>query len=298
MRTPGVRMAISITLLIALVVGLQIALERAAPAVAASTDNVLYVQSPEVLARAALSYDALAADLYWLRTVQHYGRTKLSTDLAKKYDLLHPLLDLTTSLDPYFNVAYRFGAIFLAEPFPSGPGRPDQAIALLEKGLRTQPAKWEFAQDIGFINYWWLHQYDEAARWFERASKLPDAPAWLAAIAAVTLAQGGNRDSSRQLWQELARNAEADWLKRAAEQRLLQLDAMDHIDQLQGALAEYQRRAGRPAGDWRDLIAARMLGGFPVDPLGLPYQLQSGTGKVTLSPESSLNPLPLEPIRR
>ena len=49
------------------------------------------------------------------------------------------MLDLTTTLDPLFNVAYRFGAIFLAEPYPGGAGRPDLAIALLEKGLQARP---------------------------------------------------------------------------------------------------------------------------------------------------------------
>ena len=51
------------------------------------------------------------------------------------YPLLYPLLDLTTTLDPVFNIAYRFGSIFLAEPYPGGAGRPDLAITLLEKGL-------------------------------------------------------------------------------------------------------------------------------------------------------------------
>ena len=47
-----------------------------------------------------------------------------------------PLLDLTTTLDPYFSIAYRFGAIFLSEASPGGPGRPDQAVALLAEGRR------------------------------------------------------------------------------------------------------------------------------------------------------------------
>ena len=51
------------------------------------------------------------------------------------YALLYPLLDITTTLDPLFNIAYRFGAIFLAEAYPAGAGRPDLAIALLEKGI-------------------------------------------------------------------------------------------------------------------------------------------------------------------
>ncbi len=106
------------------VIGLQAIHERNGGAPAAQTTNLLYVRSPEAMRRLALSYDQLLADVYWIRTVQHYGRTKLSTEPTKRYDLLYPLLDLTTSLDPLMNVAYTFGSIFLAEPHPGGPGRP------------------------------------------------------------------------------------------------------------------------------------------------------------------------------
>jgi hypothetical protein len=259
------------------VVGLQALHERNGGPPGGTSANLLYVRSPEAMKRLALSYDALAADLYWIRAVQHYGGTKLSTDPNKAYDLLYPLLDLTTSLDPRFNVAYYYGAIFLAEPFPGGPGRPDLSIALLQKGLQAQPGKWEFAQEIGFIYYWWVQDYAEAAAWFRRASVLPNAPSWLTALAATTLAQGGSRASSRVLWEQIGRAAEDDWFRSEAQRRLLQLDAMDQIDQLNAAL-----RAG-------------VLRGLPVDPTGVPYRLQSG--RVDVDPRSLLYPLPAEPVR-
>ena len=65
----------------------------------------LYVQSPAVLRRIVLSFDALAADVYWIRALQHYGGDRLSRDGRERYRLLYPLLDLTTSLDPYFTIA-------------------------------------------------------------------------------------------------------------------------------------------------------------------------------------------------
>ena len=139
--------------------------------------SLMYVQSPEVARRLALTFDALAADIYWMRAIQHYGGTKRAIDsVGGSYDLLYPLLDLTTSLDPNFRIAYRFGAIFLSEPLPTGAGRPDLAIGLLEKGLRAQPDRWEYAQDIGFVHYWWRRDYMEAAAWFLRAAKISGAP--------------------------------------------------------------------------------------------------------------------------
>ena len=101
--------------------------------------------------------DALLADVYWIRALQHYGRERLKPSEARRYELLYPLLDLATTLDPRFTIGYRFGAIFLAEPHPGGAGRPDLAIALLKNGVARNPEKWDYYHDIGFIYYWNLH---------------------------------------------------------------------------------------------------------------------------------------------
>ena len=82
------------------------------------------MRSGAAIKRLALDFDALAADVYWIRALQHYGGDRLSTGRGRNYELLFPLLDLTTTLDPYFNIAYRFGAIFLSEPYPGGPAGP------------------------------------------------------------------------------------------------------------------------------------------------------------------------------
>ena len=277
------------------VVGLQALHERGGGPPASTTVNMLYVRSPEAMKRLALSYDDVLADIYWIRAVQHYGSTRLSTDLNNRYDLLYPLLDLTTSLDPRFDVAYYFGSIFLAESPPGGPGRPDLAIALLEKGLRAQPLKWEFAQSIGFVHYWFRQDYDEAAAWFAKAAAFPNGPIWMAPLAATTLAQGGRRESSRLLWQQVARTAEHEGFRNEAVRRLRQLDAMDQLDGLRQVVAAFQRSVGRLPSGWDDLQRAGSLPGTPVDPSGTPYRLESGI--VSLAPDSPLNPLPTEPIR-
>ena len=290
MRLP----AAIVILLLGGVIGLQAVHERRGGVPAFDTPDMLYVRSPEAMKRLALSYQSLLADVYWIRAVQHYGGTRLSNDPNASYDLLYPLLDLTTSLDPRFNVAYLFGSLFLAGPPPGGPGRPDLAIALLEKGLRAQPEKWEFAQAIGFVHYWWRQDYPEAAAWFQRAADMPGGPFWLKSMAAVTLAEGGRRDSSRQLWQELSRS-ELEWIRNEGQRRLLQLDAMDQIDQLQAAADAFERQLGRPVADWDDLRRAGYLRGSPQDPTGAPYRIESG--RVTLDTASRLYPLPVQPPR-
>ena len=283
----------AIVLLGIAVVGLQALEDRARAALVPDTESAdfLYVQSPAVLTRASLSYSALVADLYWIRAVQYYGGRRLSKG-PKSYDLLYPLLDLTTSVDPYFDIAYRFGAIFLSEEYPGGAGRPDLGIALLQKGLTVQPAKWQFAEDVGFIHYWWRHDYGTAADWFNRAGDMPKSPEWLKPLAAVTLAEGGNRASSRTLWTEIARNSDFDFLRKQADFRLAQLDAIDGIDFVERIVQQYRERTGGLPTSWNDMIRAGFLRGVPADPTGVPFRLDPSTGTVTLDRSSSLNPLP------
>ena len=292
--------SVAVAVLLAAVVALQVLREgleaRATPREAAA---LLYVRSPEAARRLALSYSSLVADVYWIRALQHYGRSRLAQDPAEQYELLFQLLDMTTSLDPLFNIAYRFGAIFLTEPPPGGPGRPDLAIRLLEKGLQAQPRRWELAQDIGFVHYR-AGDYLAAADWFRRAAEVPGAANWLPLLEAVTRAQGGSRDTSRQLWLHILEQArgEEEWMRRQATLRLRQLDAMDDIDALMRAAADYERRSGAPPKMWWDLVASGYIPKAPLDPAGYPYQLNPWWGTITLDPASPLNPLPTDQIPR
>lgn len=289
--SPGLLLALP--LLLAAAVGLLMTRDRARQTYQAPP--MLWFTSPDAMKRMALGYDSIVSDLYWMRAVVYYGGQRLAADAPANYDLLYHLLDLVTTLDPRFNIAYRFGAVFLADSYPNGPGRPDQAIALLQRGWE-RTGRWEYLHDIGFVNYWWLNDYPAAAEWFEKAAAVPGAPAYLRGLAATTLAQGGNRQSSRLLWQQVLNAGDAEWMKGNAEFRLRQLDAMDVIDALNEASRRYAERNGRPPASWQELATVVRLQGVPLDPDGTPYALDPTTGIVDLGPESTLRPLPTETV--
>jgi len=277
-------------------VSLQVARDRWYPRDDPEREQILYVRSGAALQRMTLSFDALAADVYWIRAIQHYGGDRLSGPKAQtKYQLLYPLLDLTTTLDPYFNIAYRFGAIFLSEAYPGGPGRPDQSVALLRKAIVVMPYKWQYYHDIGFVYYWRLRDYQSAAVWFQRASEQPNAPNWLKALAASMLVHGNDRAAARFLWQQIARSEEP-WLRRNAERALLQLQALDQIDQLEAVVRRFPPAAGEQY-TWNGLMQRGKLIREPFDPTGTPYLIDPATGQVRVSEQSPLSPMPEEPRR-
>ena len=257
----------------------------------ASSDRGLYVRSGRVARALALSLKPLAADLYWLRTIQHFGGDRLSHRRDRPFELLQPLLELTTSLDPHFVVAYRFGAIFLAEPPPGGPGRPDAAIALLEKGLRADPGKWQYAEDIGFVHLWHDGDAKNAALWFRRAAEIPGAPNWLGPVAATTMT-GADRTMAAAWLEDMAEHASEAWIRAIAARRLRQLSAMADIDRLEALVPEFQKKMQRNPTGWADFEAAGLIRGVPADPAGAPYEYFPASGRVRLHPRSPLSPLP------
>ena len=209
--------------------------------------------------RMALEFDALAADVYWIRAHSALRRRAAHQAPSRgNYELLYPLLDLTTTLDPYFTIAYRFGAIFLSEPFPGGPGVPIRrsAAAKGHEG-RSRPSGSTTTTSASSIT-----GTCRTTRPPPRGSSAPRSSrgAELAGAARGRDAQPAAIAHRRALWQQILQS-DQEWLRRTPSAALQQLDALDQIDQLRARRAE-QSAAGRRAstrGAW--LISQRALPG-------------------------------------
>jgi tetratricopeptide (TPR) repeat protein len=251
-----------------------------------STEEILYFPSGRILKKLSLGHYGLLADIYWMRTVQYYGGKRLNAD--KRFDLLEPLINIATTLDPSLLYAYRFGAIFLSEREPVGANQPRKAIELLKKGIERNPQEWMFYRDLGFVYYWFLHDYSRAAAAFLEGSKLPDAKPWMKTFAAELLAKGGSRETARMLWQEAFDTATDARIKENAKENLLALAAQDDMELLQGFITRIQQKVGKPVVSLEELVQLGVLKRYPLDPKGFGYLLNPSTGKVELSPESTI----------
>jgi hypothetical protein len=129
-----------------------------------------------------------------------------------------------------------------------------------------------------------------AAKWFRMAASQPNAPNWLEPVAASMLIQGGDRASARVMLRQILQSDE-QWLKRAAERGLLQIDALDAIDQLRAAVQRFPPPAGERYS-WEWLQRRGVLHGTAADPTGAPFDIDPVTGEVTVSRQSQLWPMP------
>jgi hypothetical protein len=245
-------------------------------------EESLYLWSGGQVKTMAPGFENLLADLYWLRTVQYFGGQRVYAK-DKKFELLEPLIEITTTLDPRLEIAYRYGAIFLSEPVPVGAGRPSEGVAFLERGMKNLPRSWRLRQDLGFYTHIFLHDSVRAAQILHEAMQVPGAPYWLETLGASLLEKGGDRPSARRMWQQMYDQAEPGAIKANAYENLRVLAALDRVDELQEGVAESQRRSGRRPRSLAEVVADRKP---PVDPAGVPFVYDPETGVVSVSPQS------------
>ncbi len=238
------------------------------------------------VSRLAGGYSGLLAAIYWTRAVQYYGRHRLAQD--RDFALLGTLLDTATELDPHLLVAYRFGSLFLAGRLPEGAGDPQRAIYLLQRGIVANPDYWRMWEDLGFIYYWDMKDYARAARAFQTGAERPGALPWMRVLAASVAAQGGEVETSRILWAELGRSAGNDQIRRTAELHLAAFDALESLRKLDGLIAVYAQKKGRPPGSFQDLLAAGYLKGIPLDSSGERFVIGEN-GHAGLGPQSRVD---------
>jgi hypothetical protein len=237
----------------------------------ATLEEVLYISSPKALKKLSLGYDGLLADIYWTRAVQYFGNKH--HDGAQRYDLLAPLLEITTGLDPHLLVAYEYGANFLAPKPPNGGGMPERAIQLEEYGIGDNPNEWRLYYNDGFIHYMELKDYAGAAQAFARGAKVPDAHPFLALMAAKMAEHAGDLQMARLMWSTTYESTKDSTVRANAAAHLRALQVEEDVTSLEAVVGRYRQITGRFPTSFSDLESAGLIRGTPIDPLGHSYKL-------------------------
>ena len=268
------------------------------PADPNAIDDGLYLND-KTARRISLGFNGLAADWYWMRSLQYVGKKIRNYEGDIRLDdlsnlnlkLLAPLLDTATTLDPEFTQPYEYAAVVLPAI------DVQQAIRLAEKGINANPNAWRLYHQLGYI-YWSQGQYQLASETYGRGAQVPGAPAWMEAMKARILSDGGSRSTAREIYTRMYEQSSDEQVKEMARKHLIRLDSLDQQDGLRKLLTAYQARTGKCPESWRDLGQVfRTVGGpmdqsgAPLDPSGAPYLLKAGACEVELDPKTTRVPL-------
>jgi tetratricopeptide (TPR) repeat protein len=245
----------------------------------APLQQMLYISSPKLLKRLCLGYEGLLADIYWTRTVQYFGDTHRKG--GGTYQLLWPLLNITTQLDPHLIPAYEFGETFLVAKPPQGAGDPGKAIELALSGIQNNPGDWRLYYDLAFV-YYDQKDYRDAAEAFLRGSQLPNTHPFLKIMAAQMAQHGGDLSTARMMWSATLQTGHDALIRANAAAHLRAIQVDEDVTALGQLVERYHDRTGHYPSAFSELVSAGWIKSIPVDPIGHPYTLES-RGRVVVS---------------
>lgn len=248
-----------------------------------------------------LGAEGLAADWYFMRSLQYIGDKVLSqNDKGKDINiddlsdlnprLLHPMLENATDLDPHFIAAYSYGAMVL----PAIDA--ENAIRFVSKGIANNPDSWRLYQHLGYI-YWKTGRYDKAAETYEKGSRLEGAQPFMKLMAASMKTGGGSRETARAIYREMLAGSTDEMVTITAQRRLREIDSLDEREAIDKVLTEFKESNGRCANSFGEVTSQLMAVRLPegralrvdhanrlVDPTDAPYLLDKEPCRVRLDP--------------
>ena len=262
-------------------------------------EESLYLNGPAIK-RITLAFNGVAADWYWLRSLQYVGRKVVNYEDThggnfdfhnlSSLDLrgLPSLLHLTTTLDPQFLEPYYYGALILPDL------NREDAIALLNHGIDANPDKWQLHQHLGYI-YWQRGNYQKASEVYAAGARISGAPPWMLAMSARLKAEGGASQAAREMYTHLSEASADPTVKEMVARQLMRLDSVEERDKIRRILSDHAARTGRCAASWKEISAALRkaslrvdAAGAPLDPESIPYRLIKNGCDVDLDENSEV----------
>ena len=235
--------------------------------------HLLYLPSGRYLKVITFGYEGLAADLIYIWSIQYYSNYQIQD----RYDYLDQIYRrVIAELDPHFVDPFLVGSMIMSVE----AGRDDLALTLLDDGMAKNPGEWILPFQAGFLCYQRLHDYARARDYFERALKIPGAPAPVKRIYAEMYNRLGDRRASLRYWSEIHDTAGSDYIRRVSFMHVHDLAIQVALEDLSRLVEEYRRRHGEPPPSLEALVREGMIAALPRDPEGNPFRYDPRSGQV------------------
>jgi tetratricopeptide (TPR) repeat protein len=203
----------TLALLLLAVIAATTAAHRRIPDDVRTQRGDAYVPRPEFAKALSLGFDAVLADYYWVQAVLLVGG---SNNPQKEATQLGRLVDVVTTLDPWVDHPYRFGAVWLDATLED----VRHGNMLLRRSFPYHPDEWRNRFYLGFNLFYYLEDHAGAAEILHEASQLPGSPAYLPRLVARLRSEVADLDAAGMFLEELVRTTE-DEARRAGYQAAL-----------------------------------------------------------------------------
>lgn len=243
--------------LILLMLGISVHLGKIVPF---EEKKLLFVPEPEYVERICGTFRNPVALMFYMK-----GAQELAYQSAKKFDLLLALFNLTIHLDPKIDQAAFLGGMVA----PARARDIPPAIELLKKAEAELPDNWRIPYWIG-LNYLQIEQYEKAAEYYRKASKLPGALPFLETASVHILSRGNNLDVAiAEAERILISSKDEDNI----DLMILRLEWLKTMKFLEQKNREFKEKTLRYPQRLEELVEHGIIGKLPEDEFGEGFYL-------------------------
>lgn len=236
--------------------------------------DLLFLPSPEMVKILSLGNSGLAADIFYLWSIQYYSLFRPS----ERFLYLSPVYNLITDLDPLYFDAYRIGALIMQIQTGGDQVELERAVRqLFDKGIRNLPESWELAEAAAWDMHMRFQNREAALHYAEIAVERTGAPARIKRMVGVWR-DGGNRwtvDDSIIYWRQAVEDAVDAYDRKMCMSKLYDAVVLKDREVLDPRLGAYAAGTGSCADSWDELIRVGLLERVPLDLSGNPYGIDS-----------------------
>jgi tetratricopeptide (TPR) repeat protein len=217
----------------------------------AAMKEVLYLPDGTALEVLSFGYKNALANTLWFNTVSYFGKHYKSD---KDYKWLEHMCDLITDLNPRAEHVFSFCSTMLSWEV----NHPQPAYDILTKAIKTRPDYWRYYYLRGFVSWYFLEDVESAREDFTHGAELPDAPAFLARLAASKMSLSDPQAAIRFLT-KLIETTEDPNQRASLEDKLRQTQFQLQYDSIEEKIAEYSRTFGTAPSALKELMAKGLL---------------------------------------
>lgn len=194
--------------------------------------DLYYIPDGDYLKYLNGGWNETIADYFWIQNVLYFGKRGSEEDLhfvryklgvevdvsnldkeiesnKIRFKYMNKFLNTLTDLDPYFEFPYYFGGLFLSLK----TDRSDQAMELLDKGVKYLPDRWSLPFAQGFNYYFFQGEEELAADYFMKAGVLPGCPEQVISLAKSILIQKGKTEIAKEFLLSVIENTKDPIIK-------------------------------------------------------------------------------------
>ncbi len=243
-------------------------------------EDLKYLPSGKFLKGIALSYDEILADLLWIKAIGYFS-THYTED--KDYKWLPHIIDITTSLDPYYSDPYEFGGVVFAEVL----GDPQASTAILKKGMENVPKHnkryWYLPFFTAFNYMYYDGDYKKAARYLEIASSFPQRPDYLPLLVSRLYANTDDPGIAIPFLENMKQKAVSEEMEKQLEERIKEIKVKQHVLVLGKYQELFKEKTGRYPDSLDELVSYGLLKNIPKEPFGGYYYIDKTDNSVKSS---------------